>query len=72
MGRTALNVAGAANTAVIVAATEKDLDKDLYYGRKEFEDGTPARTRTPSRPRNRKPRRPSKRRRQASPPVSVP
>lgn len=38
MGRTALNVAGAANTAVIVAATEKDLDKDLYYGRKEFED----------------------------------
>lgn len=38
MGRTALNVAGAANTAVIVAATEKDLDKGLYYGRKEFED----------------------------------
>ena len=38
MGRTALNVAGAVNTAVIVAATEKDLDKDLYYGRKEFED----------------------------------
>ena len=32
------HVAGAANTAVIVAATEKDLDKDLYYGRKEFED----------------------------------
>ena len=21
-----------------MAATEKDLDKDLYYGRKEFED----------------------------------
>ncbi|NMM99763.1 sodium:dicarboxylate symporter [Bifidobacterium sp. DSM 109958] len=38
MGRTALNVAGAANTAVIVAATEKELDEDLYYGRKEYVD----------------------------------
>ena len=36
MGRTALNVAGAANTAVIVAKTENQLDEDLYYGRKEF------------------------------------
>ncbi|WEV69346.1 dicarboxylate/amino acid:cation symporter [Bifidobacterium sp. ESL0775] len=38
MGRTALNVAGAANTAVIVAATEHQLDRDLYDGRKEFVD----------------------------------
>ncbi|MBT1178827.1 dicarboxylate/amino acid:cation symporter [Bifidobacterium vespertilionis] len=38
MGRTALNVAGAANTAVIVAATEQELDQDLYYGRKAFVD----------------------------------
>ncbi|RSX50070.1 dicarboxylate/amino acid:cation symporter [Bifidobacterium callimiconis] len=36
MGRTALNVAGAANTAVVVAASEKQLDEDLYYLRKEF------------------------------------
>lgn len=71
MGRTALNVAGAANTAVIVAATEKDLDKDLYLDARSSRMRTPARTRTPSRPRNRKPRHPSKRRRQASPPVSV-
>ncbi|HCA74802.1 MAG TPA: dicarboxylate/amino acid:cation symporter [Bifidobacterium sp.] len=38
MGRTALNVSGAANTAVIVAKTEKLLDDDLYYGRKQFDD----------------------------------
>lgn len=38
MGRTALNVAGAANTAVIVAATEHELDQDLYHGRKKFVD----------------------------------
>ena len=38
MGRTALNVAGAANTAVIVAQTEHQLDADLYYGRKEYSD----------------------------------
>lgn len=38
MGRTALNVAGAANTAVIVAQTEHQLDTDLYYGRKEYSD----------------------------------
>ena len=38
MGRTALNVAGAANTAVIVAATEKELDQDLYYGRRQYVD----------------------------------
>ncbi|MDF7663085.1 dicarboxylate/amino acid:cation symporter [Bifidobacterium sp. ESL0763] len=38
MGRTALNVAGSANTAVIVAATEHELDRDLYHGRKEFTD----------------------------------
>lgn len=38
MGRTAVNVAGAANTAVIVAATEHQLDRDLYDGRKEFVD----------------------------------
>ncbi|OZG57635.1 sodium:dicarboxylate symporter [Bifidobacterium tissieri] len=36
MGRTALNVAGAANTAVVVAASEKQLDEDLYYQRKAF------------------------------------
>ena len=30
--------ATAPDLTVIVAATEKDLDKDLYYGRKEFED----------------------------------
>ena len=72
MGRTALNVAGAANTAVIVAATEKDLDKDLYYGRKEFEDEDASEDEDAVAARNRKPRHPSKRRRQASPPVSVP
>lgn len=38
MGRTALNVAGASNTAVIVAATEHQLDQDLYLGHKEFTD----------------------------------
>ncbi|WP_314686419.1 dicarboxylate/amino acid:cation symporter [uncultured Bifidobacterium sp.] len=38
MGRTAVNVAGAANTAYIVAATEKRLDDDLYYGRKTWDD----------------------------------
>jgi uncharacterized protein len=38
MGRTALNVAGASNTAVIVAATEHQLDPDLYEGRKELTD----------------------------------
>ncbi|WEV59098.1 dicarboxylate/amino acid:cation symporter [Bifidobacterium sp. ESL0728] len=38
MGRTALNVAGATNTAFIVAATEHQLDRDLYDGRKEFVD----------------------------------
>lgn len=38
MGRTALNVAGAANTAVIVAQTEHQPDTDLYYGRKEYSD----------------------------------
>ncbi|WP_288438914.1 dicarboxylate/amino acid:cation symporter [uncultured Bifidobacterium sp.] len=32
MGRTALNVAGAANTAVIVAASERQLDLDAYRG----------------------------------------
>lgn len=36
MGRTVVNVAGAANTATIVAATEHELDRDLYYGRREF------------------------------------
>lgn len=29
---------GAANTAVIVAQTEHQLDTDLYYGRKEYSD----------------------------------
>ncbi|WEV53000.1 dicarboxylate/amino acid:cation symporter [Bifidobacterium sp. ESL0704] len=38
MGRTALNVAGASNTAFVVAATEHQLDRDLYDGRKEFTD----------------------------------
>lgn len=38
MGRTALNVAGAANTAVIVAKTERDLNEDLYFGRSEFNE----------------------------------
>ena len=38
MGRTLVNVAGAANTAVIVARTEKELDLDLYHGRKVFDD----------------------------------
>ena len=32
MGRTALNVAGAANTAVIVAASERQLNLDAYRG----------------------------------------
>lgn len=36
MGRTALNVAGAANSAVIVAKTEKQIDLDIYNGRKEY------------------------------------
>lgn len=36
MGRTALNVAGAANTAVIVAQTEHQLDTDLYHGQRIF------------------------------------
>lgn len=34
MGRTAVNVAGAANTAYIVAVNEHELDEDLYYRRK--------------------------------------
>ena len=38
MGRTAVNVAGAANTAYIVAATERRLDRDLYDGRKVWND----------------------------------
>lgn len=38
MGRTALNVSGAANTAVIVAASEKQLDKDAYYARHDIAD----------------------------------
>lgn len=38
MGRTLVNVAGAANTAVIVARTENELDLDLYQGRKVFDD----------------------------------
>lgn len=38
MGRTLVNVAGAANTAVIVARTENELDLDLYKGRKVFDD----------------------------------
>ncbi|MCI1211419.1 dicarboxylate/amino acid:cation symporter [Bifidobacterium tibiigranuli] len=38
MGRTAVNVAGAANTAFIVAASEHELDKDLYYQRKLWDD----------------------------------
>ncbi len=38
MGRTAVNVAGAANTAFIVAASEHELDKDLYYQRKPWDD----------------------------------
>ncbi len=38
MGRTLVNVAGAANTAVIVARTENELDMDLYSGRKVFDD----------------------------------
>ena len=33
-----LEVNGAANTAVIVAQTEHQLDTDLYYGRKEYSD----------------------------------
>jgi hypothetical protein len=36
MGRTALNVAGAANSAVIVAKTENQLDVDVYNGAKEY------------------------------------
>lgn len=36
MGRTALNVAGAANSAVIVAKTENQLDLDVYNGTKEY------------------------------------
>lgn len=36
MGRTALNVAGAANSAVIVAKTENQLDVDVYNGTKEY------------------------------------
>ncbi|MCI1915546.1 MAG: dicarboxylate/amino acid:cation symporter [Bifidobacteriaceae bacterium] len=36
MGRTALNVAGAANSAVIVAKTEDQLDLDVYNGKKEY------------------------------------
>lgn len=43
MGRTALNVAGAANTAVIVAAGERQLDVDRYHGRTTV-DGIPAET----------------------------
>jgi hypothetical protein len=38
MGRTAVNVAGAANAAFIVAASEHELDKDLYYQRKPWDD----------------------------------
>ena len=72
MGRTALNVAGAANTAVIVAATEKDLDKDLYYGRKEFEDEDASEDEDAVAAAQPEAKHPSKRRRQASPPVSVP
>lgn len=36
MGRTALNVAGAANSAVIVAKTEGQLDVDVFNGTKEY------------------------------------
>ena len=39
MGRTALNVAGAANTAVIVAASERQLDLDAYSGLAGATDG---------------------------------
>lgn len=39
MGRTALNVAGAANTAVIVAASERQLDLDAYRGLAGATDG---------------------------------
>ncbi|RSX54712.1 dicarboxylate/amino acid:cation symporter [Bifidobacterium samirii] len=38
MGRTALNVAGAANTAVIVAATERRLDMDAYHALRAVAD----------------------------------
>ena len=55
MGRTALNVAGAANTAVIVAATEKDLDKDLYLWTQGFEDEDASEDEDAVAPRNRKP-----------------
>lgn len=40
MGRTAVNVAGAANTAYIVAATEHELDTDLYYQRTSWDGDT--------------------------------
>lgn len=39
MGRTALNVAGAANTAVIVAASERQLNLDAYRGLAGATDG---------------------------------
>ena len=47
MGRTALNVAGAASTAVIVAAVERRLDVDAYYANRIVAD-TPGNGATPS------------------------
>ncbi|MFT8639852.1 dicarboxylate/amino acid:cation symporter [Bifidobacterium sp.] len=38
MGRTAVNVAGAANTAYIVASGEHELDRDLYAQRRQWVD----------------------------------
>lgn len=38
MGRTLVNVAGAANTALIVAKTEGELDQELYQGEGVFSD----------------------------------
>ena len=38
MFRTTLNVTGDAAVTVAVARTEGMLDRDIYYGRKEFEE----------------------------------
>lgn len=38
MGRTALNVSGAANTAIIVAASERQLNEDAYYAQHAIAD----------------------------------
>ena len=72
MGRTALNVAGAANTAVIVAASERQLNLDAYAGSPGRPAGTPTAappqiptgtTPTPPNPPPKAMRRPSRRRR---------